>query len=103
MVLRVKSQNHAFKIVSLILVSLYTAFWLAWLIWCLVLRFRFIGKECCGDFMGISNLTSPEVRDNYTVMQGHLTIWLLIGVVISNSAITVIYITVSKISQKLIK
>ena len=49
--IRVKVENALYRICSLVAVSLYTAFWLAWLIWLFVLRYRFIGQACSGAYL----------------------------------------------------
>ena len=51
MAIRVYAKNKVFRLFAIILVSFYTAFWLAWLIWAHVIRFRFIGRVCSGAFL----------------------------------------------------
>ncbi len=37
---------------ALILVTIYTLLWLAWLIACLTVRYRHDGKVCSGSYLG---------------------------------------------------
>jgi len=49
--IRVKVENKVYRVASLIAVFVYTVFFAAWLIWLIVLRYRFIGQVCSGDYL----------------------------------------------------
>jgi hypothetical protein len=66
--IRVKVENKAYRVASLIAVGIYSTFFGAWLIWLIVLRYRFVGKVCSGEYLAADEQGIP--RANYTIQQG---------------------------------
>lgn len=61
-------RNQCYRTTALILVSIYTLVWVAWIISALVVRYRHVGKVCAGDFLE----SKPEALDGYAIKQGSI-------------------------------